>query len=159
MNGRDGAAFVDTNVLAYAFEIGESPRKAVARELLAKLTAEETLRISTQVLQELFVTLTRKALQPSSVDEAIARLDELSMWPLFSIDYSAVRQAALLSRDAVLSFWDALIVVAAARSGARTLYSEDLSHGQEILGVRVVNPFQEAPAGSTVTGGSAPQRA
>ena len=99
------------------------------------------MRISTQVLQELFVTLTRKGAEPASKDDAILRLEELSAWSLFCVDYSAIHRAALLSRDAVLSFWDALIVVSAFRSGAKTLYTEDLSHGQEILGVRVVNPF------------------
>ena len=57
-------------------------------------------------------------------------------------DFDAIRRAAVLTGEASISFWDALIVVAASRSGAReTLYTEDLSHGQEILGVRVVNPF------------------
>ncbi len=99
------------------------------------------MRVSTQVLQELFVTLTRLARHPSASEEALKHLDDLSTWSLLNIDYSAVRAAAVLSRDAVISFWDALIVVAASRSGARTLYTEDLNHGQEILGVRVVNPF------------------
>ena len=141
MNGSDEAVFLDTNILAYAFGKVQSPRKKAARDLVARLMPEQALRISTQVLQELFVTLTRKAPQPCPVREAIAQLEELSTWPLFSVDYEAVHEAAVLSRDAVISFWDALIVVAASRSGARTLYTEDLNHGQEILGVRVVNPF------------------
>jgi len=57
------------------------------------------------------------------------------------VDYGTIREAAVLARDAVVSFWDALIVVAAARSGARRLYTEDLNHGQKILGVEIVNPF------------------
>lgn len=142
MSGSNGGpVFLDTNILAYAFGKTESPRKLTAKGLIERLTGEQPPRVSTQVLQELFVTLTRKAPQPCPPSEAIAQLEELSTWPLFCVDYEAIHEAAVLSRDAVISFWDALIVVAASRSGARTLYTEDLNHGQEILGVRVVNPF------------------
>ena len=55
-----------------------------------------------------------------------------------------VLQAIQLSQDAVLSFWDSLIVVAASRSGAETLYTEDRNHGQTLLGVRIVSPFLDA---------------
>jgi predicted nucleic acid-binding protein len=97
--------------------------------------------VSTQVLQELFVTLTRKASQRCSIEEALAVLDDLTAWPLLVVDYSAIRAAAGLADQAKLSFWDALVVVAAARTGAAVLYTEDLNDGQEILGVRISNPF------------------
>jgi predicted nucleic acid-binding protein len=57
------------------------------------------------------------------------------------VDYAAIRAAVELSDQAQLSFWDALVVVAAARTGAAVLYTEDLNDGQEILGVRISNPF------------------
>jgi predicted nucleic acid-binding protein len=94
-----------------------------------------------QVLQELFVTLTRKVSQPCSTREAQAVLEALAAWPLIVVDYPAIRGAAKLADQAKLSFWDALIVVAAARAGALVLYTEDLNHGQAILGVRIANPF------------------
>ena len=135
-------AFVDTNVLVYAFEKSSSPKKRVAQRLLNELMEEDRLRVSTQVLQELFVTLTRKVSQPCSNDEALAVLEDLTAWPLMTIDYAAIRAAVRLASQATLSFWDALVVVAAARTGAAVLYTEDLNHGQEILGVRVGNPFE-----------------
>jgi predicted nucleic acid-binding protein len=46
-----------------------------------------------------------------------------------------------LALQAKLSFWDALVVVAAARTGTAVLYTEDLNDGQEILSVRISNPF------------------
>ena len=143
MSASEGPAFVDTNILVYALDKTPSPRKTPAQALILRLTAEDRLRISTQVLQELFVTLTRKVPQACSPDEAISFLDQLSVWPLFLIDFPAIHDAALLSRDAGISFWDALIVVAAARSGANSLYTEDLSHGEKLLGVEIVNPFRE----------------
>jgi len=125
MTGEGALSFVDTNVLVYAFDKGSSPKK----------------RVSTHVLQELFVTLTRKVSQRCASEEALAVLDDLTAWPLLVVDYVAIRAAVELAGQAQLSFWDALVVVAAARTGATVLYTEDLNNGQEILGVRVTNPF------------------
>ncbi len=141
MNGEEILSFVDTNVLVYAFDKSSSPKKRVAQQLMNELMEEDRLRLSTQVLQELFVTLTRKVSQPCSTEEALALLEELSAWPLMIIDYSAIRAAGSLAHKVQLSFWDALVVVAAARTGAGVLYTEDLNHGQEILGVQIRNPF------------------
>ena len=129
-------AFVDTNVLVYAFNKSDSPKKRSARRLLDELMADDRLRVSTQILQELFVTLTRKVKRSCSLEEALAVLDDLAAWPLVTVDYAAIRAAAGLASQAKLSFWDALVVVAAARSGATELYTEDLNDGQEILGAR-----------------------
>jgi predicted nucleic acid-binding protein len=145
MSADEGPAFVDTNVLVYALETGQSLRKTAAQALVEELVDEDRLRLSTQVLQELFVTLTRKGRRSCSAGEALAHLDSLAAWPVFVVDYPAIREAGRLSQQASLSFWDALIVVSAVRSGAHRLYTEDLNHGQRILGVEVVNPFLPAP--------------
>ena len=134
-------SFVDTNVLVYAFDRGGSPKKLAAQRLMNELMADDLLRVSTQVLQELLVTLTRKVSQPCSSEEALRVLEDLAAWPLMVVDYAAIRAAGGLADQAKVSFWDALIVVAAARIGAEVLYTEDLNNGQEILGVRISNPF------------------
>jgi len=144
MTAERDLAFVDTNVLMYAFDKNSSPKKRAAQRLINQLMDEDRLRVSTQVLQELFVTLTRKVNQPCSNDEALAVLEDLTAWPLMAVDYAAIRAAVRLAGQAKLSFWDALVVVAAARIGAAVLYTEDLNHGQEILGVRVSNPFTQS---------------
>jgi predicted nucleic acid-binding protein len=136
-------AFVDTNVLVYAFDRTDSNKKQTAQKLITHLSDKDLLRLSTQVLQELFVTLTRKVKQRCSNQEALAILDYLAVWPVLPIDYSAIRAAVRVSEDARISFWDALVVVAAARSGASILYTEDLNDGQEMLGVKVRNPFAD----------------
>lgn len=135
-------AFVDTNILVYAFANDDAARASVAQNLLNRLLAAETFVTSTQVLQELFVTLTRKGDRRLRAEEALANLDRIARFPVFLVDYAAVRQAAELSMKDVSSFWDALIVVAAARSGARMLYTEDLQHGRKLLGVQILNPFR-----------------
>ncbi len=134
-------AFVDTNILVYALAADDDARASVAQALLRRLMIARALRLSTQVLQELFVTLTRKVQKPLPPGQAIRYLDQLAVFPVFSPDYPAVRDAAELSVSAKLSFWDALVVVSAARAGAPRLYSEDFNEGQSILGVEVVNPF------------------
>jgi predicted nucleic acid-binding protein len=141
MTGERALSFVDSNVLVYAFDKGSSPKKLVAQRLMNELMEEDRLRVSTQVLQELFVTLTRKAIERCSSEEALAVLEDLTAWPLMVVDYAAIRAAVGLADEAKLSFWDALVVVAAARTGAAVLYTEDLNDGQEILGVRISNPF------------------
>ncbi len=135
-------AFVDTNVLVYALEPSPSHKKEAAKKLVGSLLDEERICLSTQVLQELFATLTRKVPRPFSPSEALKHLDHCAAWPLFVVDYHAIREAGILSDQARLSFWDALIVVSASRSGAKLLYTEDLNSGQTILGVRVANPFE-----------------
>lgn len=135
-------AFVDTNILVYAFGDHDAGRSAAARALLRDLMAAGGFHTSTQVLQELFVVLTRKCRKPLTAGQAVRYLDELARWPVVALDYGAVRDAAELSGTASLSFWDALLVVAAARCGSALLYTEDLQHGQKILGVEIVNPFR-----------------
>jgi predicted nucleic acid-binding protein len=134
-------SFVDTNVLVYAFQKSPSPKTPIAQRLIVELMEQSRLRVSTQVLQELFVTLTKKVIPRCSIEEALEALEELTAWPLILVDYAVIRAAAGLAGQVKISFWDALIVVAASMSGASVLYTEDLNHGQEILGVRICNPF------------------
>jgi predicted nucleic acid-binding protein len=136
-----GGSFLDTNVLVYAIAADDPKRSPIAQDLLRKLMLDRSLRTSTQVLQELYVTLTRKGKFPMSPAAALRYIDQVAAWPVAVTDFKSVRRAIELSIASMLSFWDALIVVAAESSGARTLYSEDLQAGQVLLGVRIINPF------------------
>ena len=138
----DTACFVDTNVFVYALADDDPTRAATAQELIAHLCSTQSLRTSTQILSELFVTLTRKVRAPLSPEVALEYLDQIAAWPVIAPDYSAIRDACQLSTSAKVSFWDALIVVSASRAGAARLYSEDLNPGQKLLGVEIVNPFR-----------------
>jgi predicted nucleic acid-binding protein len=84
---------------------------------------------------------------PLTAEQVVRYLDQIAAWPVAVLDYRAVRDAIELSSSATISFWDALVVVAASRSGAKRLYTEDLQHGQVMLGVEVVNPFLKAKQG------------
>jgi predicted nucleic acid-binding protein len=138
-------AFVDANVLVYAYDQTAGTKKAAAERLLAELWSMGTGRLSVQVLQEYFVTVTRKVPAPLSVDVAAERVRELAAWPVFAPAAHDVLAAIALHRQTGLSFWDAMVVHAAAESGCAVLWTEDLTHGQVIRGVCVQNPFV-APA-------------
>lgn len=134
-------AFVDTNVLVYAFDKDDDRKRRIARELIARLASDSRLYLSTQVLSEFFVTVTRKIKPPMPAREAIVLLGDLSVFPVLIADSRTVMEAAELSDASRISLWDALLVVSARNGGAKVLYTEDLSHGQTILDVAIVNPF------------------
>jgi predicted nucleic acid-binding protein len=136
------SSFVDTNVLVYAITADDTRRSPIAQKLLQDLMDARALRTSTQVLQESFATLTRKGRTPLTAEQALRYLDRIAEWPVMVTDYGAIKTAGELSARASLSFWDALVVVAAARSGAKRIYTEDLQDGQTILGVEIMNPFR-----------------
>ncbi len=137
----EAPVFLDTNVLVYSVDPTEEPRRRIAIDLVEELGSSDRMRTSTQVLQEFFVVTTRKLDPGFTTIEALDYIDDLSQWPVHQVDLETIRRSALLAEDAQISFWDALIVVAASLSGAETLYTEDLNHGQTIHGVKIVNPF------------------
>jgi len=135
-------SFVDTNILVYALAADDPHRSSIAQRLIAELLEKNTFRTSTQVFQELFVTLMRKIKTPMKPAEVIRYVDQLAAWPVTVLDYQAVRSGMDLAGQAKLSLWDALVVVAAARSGAAQIITEDLQDGQTLLGLRIRNPFR-----------------
>jgi len=134
-------AFVDTNILVYAFDSSAGRKKAVAEQLLSDLWESGTGCLSVQVLQEFFVTVTRKVATPLPVDEAAERIREFAEWPVFAPAADDISTAISLHQKTRLGFWDAMILHAAAELSCDTLWSEDLNEGQVIRGVHIRNPF------------------
>jgi predicted nucleic acid-binding protein len=135
-------AFVDTNVLVYAHDRGAGERHRLARELVLGLWRDRTGVISTQVLQETYVNLRRKAAKPLPVDEARSVVQDYLTWEVVVVDPMAVIEAMRYEERYGIAFWDALIVQAANTAGVATLLTEDLSHGQAYGEVVVHNPFR-----------------
>lgn len=129
-------SFLDTNVLAYAYDRGQPAKRARAFEMLERV---DRAVISTQVMLELFSVLTRK-LRVSPID-AQSAVDGLMHLHVVPSDAQLVRASIALSMSEGISHWDAMVVLAASRAGCDVLMTEDLSNGQVIAGVRVVNPF------------------
>lgn len=134
--------FVDTNVWVYAVDKDDSVKHARARALLDPSTSD-TLVTSTQVLGEFYVTVTRKLVRPVAGDIAARMVDQMAQLPVVSVGADGVKAAIAASRSWQLSYWDALIVVAAQSVGCGRLLTEDLADGATYGGVRVENPFLE----------------
>ena len=135
--------FVDANVLVYAFDSSAGRKQHIAQALLATLWERNTGCLSVQVLQEFFVTVTKKVARPLPVDDAVARIRELTAWRVFAPTAEDVLAAIALHGQAKIGFWDAMIVLAASESGCDVLWTEDLNDGQLLRGVRIRNPFVE----------------
>jgi predicted nucleic acid-binding protein len=135
-------SFVDTNILVYAEDRSTKGKHEVARELLLRLWDERSGAVSVQVLQEFFVTVTRKLKKPLSSAKAQAIVGEYLTWTVVANTGKLLADAIELQRKAQLSFWDAMVVQAAIEAECSTLYSEDLSHGQRFGSLVVVNPFK-----------------
>jgi predicted nucleic acid-binding protein len=137
----DHRVFVDTNVLVYAYDASAGPKREAAKKLLIDLWESGLGVISTQVIQEFFVTVTRKL--PKRMDSHVARnvVEDLLKWDVVIVDGPMMLDAIDLQIRQPVSFWDALIIAAAVRRGCGFLLSEDLKHGMKIHGVTVRNPF------------------
>ena len=99
------------------------------------------LVLSSQVLSELYVTVTRKLAYPQEPAAALRALADLAVYPVIAIDAALVQRAAARSVAEQVAYWDALILEAAVEAGAATVYSEDLQHGRAYGGVTVLDPF------------------
>lgn len=132
--------FIDTNVLVYSVDAAEPDKMQRAREIISRLPARATV-VSTQVLMEFYVTVTRKLPRPLTQQEAAGMVDDLSRLETVTTDARLVRAAIGLSRSATVSLFDALILVAAGEAGCTRVLTEDLAAGSTIGGVRIQNPF------------------
>jgi predicted nucleic acid-binding protein len=141
MSAEPTREFIDANILVYAFDSSAGSKHTIARQLLERLWESGTGCLSVQVLQEFYVTVTRKVAQPLPADEATDRIREFAAWKVFAPTAADVVGAIALHREAQISFWDAMIVRAAAESECDVLWTEDLSDGQQLKGVLVRDPF------------------
>lgn len=133
--------FVDTNILVYAYDRGAGPKHDRSLNLLQTLWEHGQGALSTQVLQEFYVNVRRKAVKPMTAKQARSLVADYLTWNPVVNDGVAMLEAIDLEQRYKLSFWDSMIVVAAMKSGAAILCSEDFSHGQKFGTVEVVNPF------------------
>jgi len=136
---RPPRTFLDTNILLYCDDPVNLAKQRRALELVLEHRAQRTGVVSLQVLQEYFYNATRKLGLDSGLVrqkvEAYARFEVVE--PVAGDIFAAID----LHRLHHISYWDALVVHCARKSGCRVVLTEDLQHGQEIDGVRIFNPF------------------
>jgi predicted nucleic acid-binding protein len=135
------ALFLDTNVLLYS--VGTDPAEADKRQISLELLERNDIAISVQVLSEFYVQSTRASRKDALPHTMATEL--IRCWMRFPVqdNTTAVFGHALQIKTTTgFSFWDSAIIAAACAQGCRDVISEDLSHGRQIEGVRIVNPFR-----------------
>ncbi len=136
--------FVDTNVLLAADDAHTPIQQTQVRAWLQALWQRRCGRVSTQVLNAYYVSATQHFGMPQG--DARAKLRRLQLWKPWQIDHQTVETAWGVEARFGLAYWDALIVAAAAQSGASYVLSLDLQHQQQIDGITILNPLRTAPA-------------
>lgn len=133
------SCFFDTNVLVYVFDRAEPLKQSQAQALVAEHMTARDMVLSTQVLQELYVTLTRK--KQLAAADALEVVTTFAQERVVPASADLVLRGLALSERRQLSAWDALIVQAALDAGCTTLYSEDFQTGAHFDELVIVNPF------------------
>jgi predicted nucleic acid-binding protein len=131
--------FFDTNILLYAGsnDSEDKEKKGIASELIGSLD----FSISSQVIQEFISNALGKkslGLGESNITALLASLDEEQVLP---VTLDLIRRSVAIRHRFGISHWDSTIIAAAQELGCDIVYSEDLNHGRDYDGVKVINPF------------------
>jgi predicted nucleic acid-binding protein len=131
--------FLDTNVLVYAEDMDYPIKQRIAKELIYEHLRSKTGVVSLQVLQEFFVNVTRKL--KVDVETARFKVEFHSRFHVAEPSVADILAAIDLHRLHGYSYWDSLVLRMAKQTGCRVLLTEDMQHGQEFDGMRIINPF------------------
>lgn len=131
--------FLDTNILVYTDSHDEPQKQQLALAIVEQARITNLGVLSTQVLQEYFVTATRKFNVPAPI--ARRKVELFARLNLIQIDLDRILAAIDLHRLHHFSLWDALIVRCAIDGGCSILLTEDMQHGQQLHGLEIRNPF------------------
>jgi predicted nucleic acid-binding protein len=133
--------FLDTNILLYS--VSRDPTETTMRDRAVALIDAGNNALSVQVLQEFYVQATRLTRpDPPPYDIAAGLIRTWLRFKVQEISVPIMTAALEITAVHMLSYWDAAIVAAARALGCQALYSEDMSHGREVEGVTIINPFR-----------------
>lgn len=138
-----GKIFVDTNIIIYAHDLDSGPKHDIATTIIEDLWEEKSGIISTQVLQEFYVNITRKIATPLPPAEARGVIENYLVWHVELDGPETILLASEIEERYNLSFWDSMIVAAARNAEAEKILTEDLNPGQIVEGILIENPFSE----------------
>ena len=135
--------FIDTNIFVYSFDRQDKAKQKKAKEIILGALSDHNGIISFQVVQEFISLSGRKFAVPFTLKEQLAYLEEV-LEPLCAVHSSIelYRKSLRVREDAGFSYYDSLIVAGALDGGCKVLYSEDFHHGQNAVGVKIINPFK-----------------
>lgn len=137
--------FVDTNILVYARDSNEPEKQVLAEQWLTQLWQHELGRISTQVMNEYYVTVTQKLKPGLSIEQARSDLRALAVWQPLDVSSTLIESAWDIQDQYAYSWRDTLIISSAIFLDCRYLLSEDMQHEQSIGKLSIINPFLVDP--------------
>ena len=133
--------FLDTNILLYS--ISRNPRESWKRDRAIALLDDDSSAVSIQVLQEFYVQATRSSRSDAIPHElAVGLIESWTRFRVQDMTLDVLRTALRIRQACDFSFWDSAVIAAAIALGCDRLYTEDLTDGQVVDGVTVVNPFR-----------------
>jgi predicted nucleic acid-binding protein len=133
--------FLDTNILLYS--ISAAPAEAAKRERAIALLESDDVALSVQVLQEFYVQATRSTrVDRLPHDIAVGLVEAWLRFPLQEVTRGVLLAALEIKAAHGFSYWDSAIIAAARALGCREVLTDDMSHGREVAGVRIVDPFR-----------------
>lgn len=138
------SVFVDANILIYSEDGADPAKQKAALAWLQVLWLKNLGRVSSQVLNEFYVTASLKLKPPMPAGDARAEVRRYELWQPWQIDHATVESAWAVESRYGLHYWDCLVVAAAQHLGCRYLLSEDMEHEQHYGGVQVINPFKSS---------------
>lgn len=136
-----GKIFVDTNIIIYAHDLDSGPKHDIAKTIIEDLWEEKSGILSTQVLQEFYVNITRKIPTPLLPAQARGVIENYLVWRVELNGPETILLASEIEERYNLSFWDSMIVAAARNAEAEKILTEDLNSGQIVEGILIENPF------------------
>lgn len=137
--------FVDTNVFVYTRDTTERDKHQAARHWVEALWDSRLGRTSFQVLNEYYVTVTRKLDRKMTPSKAYEDIQDLMAWNPVTFSATLLGDSWSIQERFGFSWWDSLVVAAAKEAGSGIILTEDLQPGQSIDGLLVVSPFSDAP--------------
>ncbi len=137
--------FVDTNILVYTRDASEPEKQIKAMDWMKYLWESRRGRLSFQVLQEFYSTVTTKLKPGMEPEEARSDLRALFSWKPLPVNMEVIKGAWFIQDRYNISWWDSLIVSAAQVIDCNYLLTEDLTENQMFGNVRVIHPFHQKP--------------
>ncbi len=137
-----GKVFLDANILVYAHDKDAGEKHTIAMGIVKDLWDRRTGVLSNQVIQEFYVSVTKKILKPIAKSEAREIIRAYICWSIREITPLSIIRASEIEEKHRISFWDALVIVAAYEGKCERILTEDLNAGQVIEGVLIENPFR-----------------
>ena len=134
--------FIDSNILVYAYDLSAGDKHRAAKELIERMWIDHSGCLSVQVLQEFYVSVTRKVARPLEAEMAASIILDLARWKVCVPDAGDVLAAISIQQKYHLSFWDAMIIQTALAASCQVVWSEDLSANMTYEGLKVQNPFK-----------------